>query len=162
MNVSAWWKNRSQPADAQQLLQNEVDLNLQLLKEFWKQVKPRKGPEESHRVDKIRYASELAQTDLPSFSRESYARQEASLSQMVSGEQRARLAEFYNSLSRLEAIQQELREKRNRDIAAHTPPDESLSPAFEEFNNAAPWLWMEAARLIEEALEQGNPLGKKP
>ncbi len=152
MNVNAWWKNRAPVAEARNQLQAEVDLNLQLLQEFWKRVKPRKSDEESHRVDKVRYASEFALTDLPPFSRQVYDSQQATLAQMLSTEQQARFGQVYEGLARLAEIQRELREKRDRDIAAHAVPEASMSPAYEEFRRAAPWLWMEAKRLIQDLL----------
>ncbi len=158
MKVAAWWKNRSQGESARDLLRDEVDSNLAQLQEFWKKVKPRKIDEESHRVDKVAYAREFALTPLPAFVRQVYLDQQSTWSQHVSGTQATRLAHFYESLDKIAAIQQRLRETRERDIAAQAAQGEAASLTYDGFLEIAPWDWMEAKRLMQELMEQGNPL----
>ncbi len=158
MNVAAWWKNRPQGESARDLLRDEVDSNLAQLQEFWKKVKPRKPDEESHRVDKVRYASEFALTSLPAFSHSVYLDQQSSWSRHVSDTQATRLAHFYQSLDKIAAIQQRLRETREKDIAVQEAQGEAASLTYDGFLEIAPWDWMEAKRLMQELMEQGNPL----
>lgn len=158
MNVSAWWKNRSEQVSVRDLVRSEVDSNLTRLAEYWDKVKPRKDVDEIHRVDKIVYAREFAQTELPSFANEVFASQQSALSSAIPRAQFEQLSGFYNRLARIEEIQRRLRETRANEIAVHTSQAGSGSPVYEEFVRAAPWAWMEASHLIEEILTEGNPL----
>lgn len=167
MRVFDWWRNKPQREEAARLLQNEVDLNFNLLKEWWDKLKPRKGEDEIHWVDKVVYAREFADAALPEFSREVFLSEQHSLRSYIRGEQYKRLVQFYDSLAKIQEIQQELREALENDIllrrrAASQPASkDEISPRYDEFLGIAAQSWFQAALLIDQALTRGNPLGRQ-
>lgn len=166
MHLLDRWKNKQQSESARRLLQAEADSNLKLLQEWWDRIKPHKDEDEIHWVDKIVYARELADAALPAFSRHYLTRYQQSLSRYLRGAQVGRLERFYQDLGKLQEIQDELRDALEMDLALRRPSNNQAplageaSPKYENFLKVAPWSWREAARLVEEILTLGNPLGK--
>jgi signal transduction histidine kinase len=167
MRLIDWWRNKPKRDAARSLLQHEADLNLERLKEWWDKLKPRKGEDEIHWVDKVVYAREFADAELPEFSREAYLSRQSSLSLYVRGDPFKRLVQFYANLAKVEEIHEELRRALEKDImlrrtAEGQPASRGeLSPRYDEFLGIAAQSWFHAANLIEQALSQGNPLGKR-
>ncbi len=167
MRVFDWWRNKPQREEAARLLQNEVDLNFNLLKEWWDKLKPRKGEDEIHWVDKVVYAREFADAALPEFSREVFLSEQHSLRSYIRGEQYKRLVQFYDSLAKIQEIQQELREALEKDMLHRRTAEgertskTEVSPRYDEFLGIAAQSWFQATLLIEHALTRGNPLGRQ-
>jgi hypothetical protein len=167
MGMVDWWKTKPQRDAARSLLRAEVDSNLKLLQDWWGKLKPRKGEDEIHWVDKVVYAREFADAALPDFSRNAYMRYQPRLSQYLRGAQLKGLAQFYQDLDRIAELQQELRDALEKDLALRRSPEGQpssageFSPRFDNFLRIAPWSWREASRLIDQLQAQGNPLGKR-
>lgn len=161
-----WWKKKPQRDAARNQLRLEVAANHRMLEEYWSKVKPRKSDEESHWVDKVVYARGLTDSDLPKFSLDAYSRLKPHLSDYLRGNRLKQLVQFYEALDRLVDIQKGLRRELEKDLALRRLPGgidyavSAPSPKFENFLQVAPWLWRDAARLIEETLTLGNPLYK--
>ena len=162
-----WLREKPQRDAAATLLRVEVDSNLRLLEQWWGKLKPRKGEDEIHWVDKVVYAREFADATLPEFRREVYLQEQPSLSSYIRGDKLKRVVQLYDNLGKLAQIQQELRRALEKDLALRLSLEGQLSsagrasPTFDNFLSVAPWSWREAARVIDVTLTQGNPLGKK-
>jgi hypothetical protein len=167
MGLLDWWKNKPQRDAARTLLHVEANSNLGLLGEWWGKVKPRKGEDEIHWVDKVVYARALADAALPDFSRQAYMRYQPWLSQYLRGAQLKRLVQFYQDLDKIAELQQGLRNALEKDLALRRSlegqPSSAgeASPRFDNFLSIAPWSWRDASRVIDQVLTVGNPLGKK-
>ena len=163
-SVRARLTTRRQARALRAVLYPEVERNLEQLNEFWEEVRPRKNEDEIHRVDKIAYAREFAQAELPPFSRTVYEARLPLLPAYLGPAQFARLARLYARLARIEQAHAELRAARAQDLAARQtiPAGPALflpvSVTYDLFLRAAARLWDEVHHTIDQLLDEGNPL----
>ena len=162
--IRVWFTTQRQARLIRAALYPEVQGNLDQLDALWGKLRPRKDPDEIHRVDKVSYAREFAQTELPQFSRRVYETQLSHLPVYIGRRQFAQLARFYASLARLEQTHSELRSAREQDIAdrsmALAGPGLYLpvSVTYDLFLRTAARSWDDIHHTIEQILAEGNPL----
>ncbi len=164
--VRVWVTTQRQARLIRAALYPEIQGNLDQLDALWDKLRPRKDADEIHRVDKVGYAREFAQTELPPFSRRVYEAQLALLPTYIGRRQFAQLARFYASLARLEQTHAELRAAREQDIAGRTMVTAGpglylpVSVTYDLFLRTAARSWDDVHHTIEQMLDEGNPLDR--
>ncbi len=162
--LRAWVTAHRRTQTVRAVLYSEVESNRNQLRTFWEKVRPRKNVDEIHRVDKVVYAREFAETELPHFSRTVYEEQLPLLPAAIGSERFMRLARFYTNLARIEQMHTELHTTRAQDIAAHQVVPAGMlfsapaSVTYDLFLRKAARMWDEVQHTIEQLLEDKNPL----
>ncbi len=107
--LSRWLSRSGQLDDILASLRPEIQSNLQQLRTFWDQVKPRESNEdEIHRLQKTHYARAYATTPLPPFSLSAYESRLPLITSYKNDRRLIAVTNLYADLARLQEIQREL------------------------------------------------------
>ena len=165
-------RNEKKQAQASRaIISLEIDLNLELLQEFWLPATNRAEDEKkSQDEQKVALAHKFIQIPVPEWSREVFSSQLPLITSTLQSQEVVKVFQFYERLRRLETIRGELvlaGEIQRTEFLAATKKDSThnfgkyvelaYSPAT-PFNKKAKDTWKEYESLVAQLVAKGNPL----
>ena len=168
-------ENRNEKKQAQAsraIISLEIDLNLELLREFWLQpINQIQDKQKSLDEQKVALANNFIETPIPEWSREVFNSQLHLITNALHQQEVVKVFQFYDRLRRLEAIRNELilaKEVQRNELQAARNKDGSrnfgryaIAMAYSPptpFNEKAVAFWNECESLVAQLFVKGNPL----
>ena len=160
---------KRQSKSVKTIVKLEMELNLQMLREFWSRVTQFSEPEVDPDTRKRSLARQFfIEVPFPVFKREALESQLPLLAGALHEQEVVRVFQFYDHLSKLKLIESKLttsmHEQREETRAATAPGSSgglgqvlAYYPPM-PFDDSAPNLWDECERLVTQLLNEGNPL----
>jgi len=157
---------KRQAQSVRTMVSMEIDRNLELLEESWREVNDTPESDDDQEARKRVLARRFIELPLPTWNRESLDSQLLLLPMALSEQQIVRVFQFYDRLSKLGAIRTELA------MAAEVQREEWMAASGgqgmipmhishflrRKFDEKAPTYWGECQRNVENMLTEGNPL----